>query len=74
MTPNRACRARAIVADEQGRPADAERFAGEARDAAQERHSGFRYHPDLGLVDHVPADIARRLATIGGASPGDAAG
>ena len=66
--------AREIVADEQGRPADAERFACEARDAAQERHSGFRYHPDLGVVDHVPAGIARRLATIGGVSPGDAAG
>ena len=58
--------ARAMVAERDGRLMDARGFASEARNAAKEQHSGFRYHPDLGLVANVPAGVAQRLAAIGG--------
>ena len=58
--------ARALVANSDGRVMDARRFASDARNAAKEQHSGFRCHPDLGLVGNVPAGIAQRLAAIGG--------
>ena len=57
---------RALLASEQGRKEDARRFADEAWSVAGEKHSGLRYYSKLGLVESVPAEVAQRLAAIGG--------
>jgi tetratricopeptide (TPR) repeat protein len=57
---------RALLADELGHPTEARTFADEALAAAGEQHSGLRYHAQLGLVGEMPAEVAKRLAAIGG--------
>jgi len=59
---------RALVAAEQGNLDRARSLAAQASAAATEAHSGLRYHPKLGLVDGIPAEVARRLAVISGSA------
>ncbi|MGA2584233.1 MAG: hypothetical protein ABSG31_13220 [Tepidisphaeraceae bacterium] len=55
--------ARAIIADSRGDIKAAREFATKALDAASAEHSGFRYHPQLGLVS-ADAEMRRRLEVI----------
>ena len=56
----------ALIADDRGQTDEARAFAAIAHDAAKATHSGFRYHPTLGLVKEMPNEVAARLAAIRG--------
>lgn len=56
--------ARALILSEQGRKAEAVHEAKLALDAARQTGSGFRYHPDLGLVENTADDFGNRLKRL----------
>lgn len=56
--------ARALIAAERGEWAAARCHAGEAQAAAVEKHSGFRFHPEVGLVNDRSSPLAARLSAI----------
>lgn len=56
--------AKALILSEQGKKAEAMQEAKLALDAALQTQSGFRYHPDLGLVDDTSGDFGKRLNLI----------
>ncbi|MGN6727140.1 MAG: hypothetical protein ACTHLZ_14560 [Tepidisphaeraceae bacterium] len=58
--------ARAFLADARGDTDDARAFAKAALDEASATHSGFRYHPQLGLVNGLDNKLEARLAAMGG--------
>lgn len=55
---------RALIAWEREEVAAARRFADLARREAAMKHSGLRYHPDVGLVEGIDPQVAARLAVI----------
>jgi hypothetical protein len=55
---------RAIIADERGKQRTAQRHAMAALKAAAKTHSGFRYHPNIGLVDEKASRVHVRLEQI----------
>ena len=56
--------ARALLLLELGEADEAVRAAALAMEAAGQVHSGFRYHPDLGLVGDINDEFGRRVATL----------
>ncbi len=60
---------RSFIASEQGRTDEARAFAERARQAADEQHSGLRYHSKVGLVGDMPIEVAQRLSAIDGGPP-----
>lgn len=55
---------RALIASERGRRDGSREFAREALAAASLRHSGLRYHPQVGLVEGTNTPIHKRLLAI----------
>lgn len=53
--------AQAIIASENGLRDDALKFASTALEFAAKDHSGFRYHPTIGLVSDEHAEALRQL-------------
>ena len=60
----------ALIADAQGRTSEAQGAARQALDAARTTCSGFRYHPDVGLVADTSDAFGTRLKEIAGEAPG----
>jgi len=58
--------ARALINDALGRDSAAKKWAALALDAASAQHSGFRYHPRLGLVENPDERIRARLRELAG--------
>lgn len=56
--------ARAILAEAKGDQDVAAAFAKSALENAAAEHSGFRYHPQLGLVNDLDKRLEQRLAAI----------
>jgi hypothetical protein len=55
---------RALIAAEQGRTVEAVEEARLAMEAAEKPTSGFRYHPNVGLVRDRDSEITRRIASL----------
>jgi tetratricopeptide (TPR) repeat protein len=55
---------RALIAAENGDFISARRHAGEALQAAAARHSGFRYHPDVGLCRDPDPLVHERILQL----------
>jgi hypothetical protein len=53
--------AQAIIANDRGLRDQAQKFAATALEFAARDHSGFRYHPDIGLVSDEHAEALRQL-------------
>jgi tetratricopeptide (TPR) repeat protein len=64
--------ARALIAAERGDKDTAREFAKTALHWETVNDSGFRYHPKLGLVDRIDADIHDRLVLAAGKQERDA--
>jgi tetratricopeptide (TPR) repeat protein len=62
----------ALIADAQGRRSEAQAAARQALNAANMTHSGFRHHPDVGLVADRNDALGTRLKAIGGDIPAKA--
>ena len=59
---------RAVITDERGDQKIASELAQRALNAASQTHSGFRYHPKVGLVQNTDNPIhSRLLEIVGGA-------
>ncbi len=58
--------AKALFSDHREDQSSAEHFALIAWDAAQKSHSGYRYHPDIGLVRNTQSGIHQRIAMLAG--------
>jgi tetratricopeptide (TPR) repeat protein len=58
--------AQALIALESGRVIDARQHAMHALAAADREHSGFRYHPEIGLVDDRYELVCRKLREVVG--------
>jgi tetratricopeptide (TPR) repeat protein len=56
----------AIISSERGQDEEARNHAALALDAAAQKHSGFRYHPTMGLVATPEPSIQERLVRITG--------
>jgi tetratricopeptide (TPR) repeat protein len=56
----------ALIADAQGRTAEAQSAAERALDAARTTHSGFRHHAHVGLVTDTSDALGTRLKAIAG--------
>jgi tetratricopeptide (TPR) repeat protein len=56
--------AQAILSAHTGDRATAEAHARQAMSASQAKHSGFRYHPDLGLVQETNTSVHERVRQI----------
>jgi tetratricopeptide (TPR) repeat protein len=56
--------AKALIAADSGRLAEARADAALAIEAAEHQHSGYRYHPDVGLVAGQHAEILADLKRI----------
>ena len=56
--------AQAILAGDRGLRDQAQQFAMSALSFAARDHSGFRYHPNIGLVSEEHADALRQLQTL----------
>jgi tetratricopeptide (TPR) repeat protein len=54
----------ALIASEVDLPDVAQSNAQSALDAAGKEHSGFRFHPTVGLVTHEYDDLCRKLSAI----------
>jgi hypothetical protein len=54
----------ALILHEQGQTLEGENEARQALEAAKITHSGFRYHPDFGLVDDTADEFGNRLKQI----------
>jgi tetratricopeptide (TPR) repeat protein len=54
----------ALIAGARGERSAARMFAEEALKSANANHSGFRYHPDFGLVGEVDPQIWNRLVAL----------
>jgi len=54
----------ALIRSEQGDRRGAREAAQRALAASSETHSGFRYHPDVGLVTTMDESLRRRLAEL----------
>ena len=54
----------ALIADERGQAEASRQFAAVAQQAAAADHSGFKYHPNLGLAGPIDSALAQRLADI----------
>jgi tetratricopeptide (TPR) repeat protein len=61
---------RALIAQARNDIESAREFAKVAIQCATAQHSGFRYHPDIGLVDKLDADVHNRLTALLGVSNG----
>jgi tetratricopeptide (TPR) repeat protein len=59
---------KAILAEALGHHDMARDFAAEAIDASKQESSGFRYHPDVGLVSDIGSRIHEQLVAINGVS------
>lgn len=57
---------RALIAHARNDPESAREFAKVAIQCATTQHSGFRYHPDVGLVDKLDAEVQNRLMALVG--------
>ncbi len=55
---------RAVIAEERGYPEMARELARRALEAAAQTHSGFRYHPKVGLVHDTDTAIHARLVRM----------
>ena len=60
---------RALLAEHGGKPDAAKRYAASAIAAASETHSGFRYHPEVGLVDSTAGNVHDRLVSLQAKKP-----
>ena len=58
---------RALIAQARNDMESAREFAKVAIECATAQHSGFRYHPDVGLVDRLDANVHNRLTALVGA-------
>jgi len=58
---------RALIADHRGDSTSASQHATAALSAAAEQHSGFRYHPEVGLVKKQDKTIQKKLAALAAA-------
>jgi len=58
-----------FLADDQGDSETAQRHAAIALSAAEKEHSGFRYHPTVGLVGKQDANVSERLLRLAGGTP-----
>jgi tetratricopeptide (TPR) repeat protein len=54
----------ALLCAERGEPSAARTYSQRALEAAENRHSGFRHHPSLGLVGEESADLVRKLRVL----------
>jgi len=54
----------AIISDYFGRKVEANEYAVAALAASRKKHSGFAYHPDVGLVETPDEDIDKKLRRI----------
>ncbi len=54
----------AFMAEDEGSVGTAKRFARIALNVAQRTHSGFRYHPTLGLVKDQEQEVKERLEKL----------
>lgn len=59
-----ACAVKALIASEYGDFAAARNHAVQALQAAAARHSGFRYHPDVGLVGETDSQMHSRVTQL----------
>lgn len=57
---------KALLTDCRGDHVAASVFARDALEASQAAHSGFRYHPDIGLVKNTNPEIQTRLIELAG--------
>ena len=51
---------------EQGQTLEAQNAAKQALEAAKQTHSGFQYHPNVGLVGDTTDEFGNRLRQIAG--------
>ncbi len=58
--------AKALFSDHRGDRTSAKHFATIAWDASQMSHSGYRYHPDIGLVRNLDNNIHNQIAKLAG--------
>ena len=58
--------AKALIAADSGRLAEARADAALAVEAAEQRHSGYRHHPEVGLVSDRDAALLAELKRISG--------
>ena len=56
----------ALILHEQGQALEAQNAAKQALEAAQQTHSGFQYHPNVGLVGNPTDEFGKRLREIVG--------
>jgi tetratricopeptide (TPR) repeat protein len=56
----------ALILHEQGRTSEAENEANRALEAAKLTHSGYQYHPNVGLVGDTADEFGNRLRQIAG--------
>ncbi|KLK90350.1 hypothetical protein AA309_26155 [Microvirga vignae] len=56
--------ARALILSDQGKSAEAADAAMLALEASRRTDSGFRHHPDIGLVQNTSDDLGKRLKRI----------
>jgi hypothetical protein len=62
----------ALISESRGDNATAKASAISALECEAMSHSGFRYHPDVGLVNKIDAEIHNRLVVAAGRQEGDA--
>jgi tetratricopeptide (TPR) repeat protein len=62
---------RALIAEDRGEVGHARRFAEVALDAAAKDHSGFRYHPNFGLVKDQESNFRKAIESIAAGSADD---
>jgi hypothetical protein len=58
--------ARALIADAQGQVRDAQEYSIKALEFAEVRDSGFRYHPNVGLVGTQHETLKATLRRLAG--------
>jgi tetratricopeptide (TPR) repeat protein len=54
----------AVISSHWGLREEARTFANRALEAAEQEHSGFRYHPKIGLVTQIDTELHRNLVDI----------
>jgi len=55
-----------VMADDRGDSEGAKQYAVTALSAAEKEHSGFRYHPTVGLVGKQDTNVSDRLHRLAG--------
>ncbi len=58
------CTIKAIILFEKGQKGLAREYAEKALEAASRKNSGLRYHPNLGVVDEIDPETAKKLKAI----------